>query len=147
MKCDYASATSELGVRLAVPSREEKLKQADAWLKEILIACPNEDATWRILFQVVVSQIESGKTIIIVREGSMSKLHRLMVIVFGTLAGLCVIGGIIAIIWNSAAPTQFSMLGVKLSTGHVGVAFVGIGMVTAYFTFSNILKSGNTKNK
>jgi hypothetical protein len=58
--------------------------------------------------------------------------HTLIVVTFG-LAFASIVGGVIAIIRTAKSNTEFSLLGVKLSTG-VGVALVGIGLLLAYFT-------------
>ena len=68
-------------------------------------------------------------------------LHNRIITIFGIIACLCIIGGIIAIIMNSIAKTEFSMFGVNLSTGHVGVAFIGIGLATTFFAIKVVLKS------
>jgi hypothetical protein len=68
-------------------------------------------------------------------------IHNKIITIFGMLSGLCILGGIVAILWNAVSKTEFSMFGVTLSTGHVGVAFVGIGLVTAYFAVKAVLKS------
>ena len=58
--------------------------------------------------------------------------HILIVLTFG-LALASIVGGVIAIIRTAKSNTEFSLLGVKLSTG-VGVALVGIGLLLAYVT-------------
>ncbi len=68
-------------------------------------------------------------------------LHRLIVIIFGVLAFACVAAGIVAIVLNAKSQTEFDFLGAHLTTGHVGVAFVGIGLVIAYFTVRAVLRS------
>lgn len=68
-------------------------------------------------------------------------LHSRIITIFGLLSAMCVIGGIVGIIWNAVEKTKFSLFGMELTTGHVGVAFVGIGMVTALFTVRAVLKS------
>jgi hypothetical protein len=68
-------------------------------------------------------------------------LHRLIILVFGLLALCCIGGGIVAIIWNAVSKTEFELLGARLTTGHVGVAFVGIGLLTALFTVRAVLKN------
>ena len=55
----------------------------------------------------------------------------LIVVTFG-LAVASIVCGVIAII-RAKSNTEFSLLGVKLSTG-VAVALVGIGLLLAYFT-------------
>ena len=66
-------------------------------------------------------------------------LFLVIVSIFGLLALACIGGGIYAIYRNSVASTNFDFLGFHLSTGHVGVAFVGIGLATAYFTTRAVL--------
>jgi len=53
-------------------------------------------------------------------------------VTFG-LAVASIVVGIIAIIRRAKSNTEFSLFGVKLSTG-VAVALVGIGLLLAYFT-------------
>ena len=53
-------------------------------------------------------------------------------VTFG-LAVASIVVGIIAIIRLAKSHTEFSLFGVKLSTG-VAVALVGIGLLLAYFT-------------
>jgi hypothetical protein len=55
-----------------------------------------------------------------------------IIVTFG-LAVASIVCGVIAIIRRAKSNTEFSLLGVKLSTG-VGLALVGIGLVPAYFT-------------
>ena len=55
----------------------------------------------------------------------------LIVVIFG-LALASIVGGVIAI-RSAKSNTEFSLLGVELSTGG-GVALVGIGLVLAYLT-------------
>jgi hypothetical protein len=50
-------------------------------------------------------------------------------VIGGLLGFACVIGGIIAIYRNATSPSEVMLFGGKLTTGHVGVAFVFIGMV------------------
>ena len=56
----------------------------------------------------------------------------LIVVTFG-LAVASIVVGVIAIIRLAKSNTEFSLFGVKLSTG-VAVALVGIGLLLAYFT-------------
>jgi len=55
----------------------------------------------------------------------------LIVVIFG-LAVVSIVVGVIAIVRSAKSDTEFSLLGVKLSTG-VGLALVGIGLLLAYF--------------
>jgi hypothetical protein len=64
------------------------------------------------------AEMEKGKPVIIAG------------LVIGGLVGFtCVLGGIFAIYRNALSPSEVGLLGSKLTTGHVGVAFVFIGMV------------------
>jgi hypothetical protein len=65
----------------------------------------------------------------------------LIVIVFGLLSLVSLIGGIVAIVLNAYSETKFDFIGFRLSTGHVGVALVGIGLVTGYLTMRAVLKN------
>jgi hypothetical protein len=56
----------------------------------------------------------------------------LSVVTFG-LALASIVVGIIAIIRSAKSNTEFSLLGIKLSTG-VAVALVGMGLLLVYFT-------------
>jgi hypothetical protein len=63
-----------------------------------------------------------------------------IVAVFGILALACIGGGIYAVFNKAVAETAFELWGFNLKTGHVGVAFVGIGLATALFTVRAVLK-------
>jgi hypothetical protein len=54
-----------------------------------------------------------------------------------SLASIC--GGIYAIYSKALADTSFDALGFHLKSGHVGVAFVGIGLATAFLTAKAVL--------
>ena len=68
-------------------------------------------------------------------------LHKLIVIIVGLLGLGCVIGGVVAIIIGAQAPSVVEILGAKLTTGSVGVALVGIGLLVGLFTFRAVLKN------
>jgi hypothetical protein len=57
----------------------------------------------------------------------------MLIVVTFALAFALIVGGVKAIMRTAKSNTEFSLLGVKLSTG-VGVALVGIGLLLAYFT-------------
>ena len=63
-----------------------------------------------------------------------------IVYIMGGLSGLAVLGGIGAIVWNAYAPTEMDLFGVKVSTGHVGVAFAALGLVCMVFVVRSVLK-------
>jgi hypothetical protein len=56
------------------------------------------------------------------------------------LAGLCIGGGITAIIWNAVSPTTLQIFGTKVTTGHIGVAFTLIGMASIVAVVRNAYK-------
>src|SRR5436309_1116234 len=68
-------------------------------------------------------------------------LHQLIVVFFGILAITSIFGGIYAIFVKAESVTELSILGARLKTGHVGVAFVGIGLIFFFFTIRAVLKS------
>ena len=68
-------------------------------------------------------------------------LHQIFAIVFGILALVCIGGGICALVANAKSKTELSILGAHLTTGHVGVAFVGIGLIIAIFVVRAVLKN------
>lgn len=45
------------------------------------------------------------------------------------------------IIYGATSETKLDIFGVHLSTGHVGVAFVGIGLIIGFFTVRAVLRS------
>ena len=68
-------------------------------------------------------------------------LHMTIVVIFGILALCSIGGGIYAIVANAQSHTELSLLGASLNTGHVGVAFIGIGPIIAFFTVRSVLKN------
>lgn len=67
-------------------------------------------------------------------------LRKLIVIVLGILALVCIAGGILAIVANARSNAEFGILGAHFTTGHVGLGFLGIGFVIAFFTVRAALK-------
>jgi hypothetical protein len=67
-------------------------------------------------------------------------LFFLIVGMFGFLALVCIGGGIYAIYSKAFADSTFDLLGFHLKSGHVGVAFIGIGLATAFYTTKAVLK-------
>ena len=67
---------------------------------------------------------------------------RLIVIVFWNLSLVLLVAGIVAIVFNAYSETKpkFNLVGFDLTTGHVGVALVGIGLVTGYLTMRAVLR-------
>lgn len=58
----------------------------------------------------------------------------------GILGVLCIAGGVVAIVWNAQSPTTVKLFGANLTTGHIGVAFVFIGVVTASLAVRSAFK-------
>jgi len=70
-----------------------------------------------------------------------SRLHIWIVCIFGILAFTCIVGGIVAVCQNAKSETEFNIFGAHLTTGHVGVAFVALGLIIAYFTVRSVLNN------
>lgn len=68
-------------------------------------------------------------------------VHLTIILIFGLLALACVGGGIVGILYGATSETKLDMFGVHLSTGHVGIAFVGIGLIIGYFTMRSVLRN------
>ena len=68
-------------------------------------------------------------------------LHILIVSIFGVLALVSIAGGIVAICLNAQSKTDFDILGAHLTTGSVGVAFVALGLIIAFFTVRAVLRN------
>ncbi|WP_139240613.1 hypothetical protein [Geitlerinema sp. PCC 9228] len=69
------------------------------------------------------------------------ELHKLITKTFGLLAIICIAGGIYAIAINSNSNTEIQIFGAQISTEHVGVAFVGIGVLLTFFTIRSVLNN------
>jgi len=67
--------------------------------------------------------------------------HAKILLVAGVLSLVSCLGGIVAIIWSAFARTEMSMFGVEVTTGHVGVAFVALGVVSMLFVSRSVLKN------
>lgn len=79
------------------------------------------------------------------RLGIAMPLFMLIVIVFGLLALACIGMGCYAIYQGvKEATTKFEFLGFNLSTTHVGVALVAVGLGTAFGVVGSILKKIKT---
>jgi len=57
------------------------------------------------------------------------------------LGALSIAGGIVAIIWNSISPTQINIMGMSMTTGHVGVAFTGLGIIALIIGVRSVNKN------
>ena len=68
-------------------------------------------------------------------------LHKLIIIISGLLSALCIAGGIVAVIQNAKSKTEFELWGAHMTTGDVGVAFVGLGLIIGFFTVRAVLRS------
>jgi hypothetical protein len=94
-----------------------------------------------ILIVVFVVMFSTSRTVGIKHQGEALPLHVLIVKLSGFISFVCVLGGILAILLSSSATTSFELLGAKFNTTHVGVAFVGIGLLVGYFTVRAVLKN------
>ena len=70
---------------------------------------------------------------------AMPLFHRI-VIMFGLLALACIAGGSYAISNKAIADTTLDFFSFHLKSAHVGVALVGIGLATAFFSAKAVLK-------
>ena len=68
-------------------------------------------------------------------------LHGLIIKMFGSIAFACVLSGGMACLLNFGAKTIFKLFGIELSTTSVGIAFVAIGVFTAYFAVKIVLNN------
>ena len=62
-------------------------------------------------------------------------------VIAGLFGGLTIGAGVVAIIWNAVSPTNFDVFGFKLTTGHVGVALIGIGAATLIAIVRRIMQT------
>lgn len=93
-------------------------------------AIHSDDKKVNMGFIASSSHVESAKPIL-----------KIMLIITGIIAALTIIGGIFGIIWNSLSPTEMNILGIKVSTGHVGVAFTAFGVIAEILIFKAVLKN------
>jgi hypothetical protein len=68
-------------------------------------------------------------------------LYKLIVVFMFILALICVLGGIFGIYLKAESNTEFTIMDFTLSTGHVGVAFMAIGIIIASGTMKSVLKN------
>ncbi len=68
-------------------------------------------------------------------------LHILAIKIFGLLAFISILGGIIAVILNATSETKIDIFGAHITTGHVGVALISIGLIMTFFTVRTIVRS------
>jgi hypothetical protein len=61
-----------------------------------------------------------------------------MIVWVGALGLLIIGGGICAIILNAVSETKIHIAGMSISTGHVGVAFVGLGIIMVIRVYRQI---------
>jgi hypothetical protein len=67
------------------------------------------------------------------------QIERIRAVSVGVLGLLIVGGGISAIVLNAVSETKINIAGMSISTGHVGVAFVGLGIIMVIIVFRQIL--------
>ena len=93
-----------------------------------------------VVIGVVFLLLFSARPMAAPHERAAAPIHILIVITVALLVLVSIVGGIVAIVHGSTAKTEFSLLGADISTGDVGVALVGIGLLIAYFTSRAVLK-------
>jgi AbiTii len=67
-----------------------------------------------------------------------SSLFKVMILIVGALAIVITGGGIYAIVKSATSETKIDMFGLSVSTGHVGVAFVSLGVILLILVYKNI---------
>jgi hypothetical protein len=61
-----------------------------------------------------------------------------MIVWVGALGLLIISGGICAIILNAVSETKINIAGMSILTGHVGVAFVGLGIIMVMRVYRHV---------
>jgi hypothetical protein len=59
----------------------------------------------------------------------------------GLFAAAAIGAGVVAIVWNAVSPTQFNFVGLDLTTGHAGVALIGLGAATLVLVVRRIMRA------
>lgn len=94
-----------------------------------------------VLTIIVVALAMRPATLGVAHQRAALPIHSLIVAMFGILALVCIGGGVYAISANAESKTELSILGAHLTTGHVGVAFVGLGLIIVFLAVRAVLKS------
>lgn len=68
-------------------------------------------------------------------------VQMLVASIVGITGLACVIGGMYGIFHAASSPTTFELGGMRLTTGHVGVAFVGIGLLVELVLLMSVLRN------
>lgn len=69
------------------------------------------------------------------------QVHLASLVFVGLLSLAAIATGIVALVLNSKGNTQFQLLGADLNTGNVGVACLGIGILSMVLIVRRVLKS------
>ena len=64
-----------------------------------------------------------------------------IVYISGGLSALAIIGGIVALVWNAFSPTEMNLFGVRVTTGHVGVAFAALGLICMVLVVRSVMNT------
>jgi hypothetical protein len=91
--------------------------------------------TW-VTTQVEISEEHVAQN----RMKTAMPIFKLIVLVTTLISLACVGTGAFAIHRGATSNTKFDFLGAHLSTGSVGVALVGIGLLIGFFTIKAVLK-------
>jgi hypothetical protein len=94
------------------------------------------------LFRDGIKRSKEMKNYVLRRDhkGSVGSIFITVVFMMGALAAMAIIGGVIAIVLNVFSPTEIDFWGVKITTGHVGVAFAAMGLLCMMFILKRVLK-------
>ena len=98
-----------------------------------------------VVIGVIFLLLFSARPVAVRQQRAPAPIHILIVLTCGLLALFSITGGIVAIGCGSKTNTEFSFLGAELSTGDVGIALIGIGLLITYFTTRTVLKSGRNQ--
>ena len=98
-----------------------------------------------VVLGLVFLLLFTARRTVVPHQRAAAPIHILIVLTCGVLAFFSITSGIVAIIHGSEANTEFSLLGAELSTGDVGVALVGTGLLITYFTTRSVLRSARDR--
>jgi hypothetical protein len=68
-------------------------------------------------------------------------IHLVALLLVGSLSLAAIATGIVALVLNSKGDTQLRLFGADLNTGNVGVACLGIGLISVVLVVRRVLKS------
>jgi hypothetical protein len=116
--------TELVNILVENPGLAKEIAKELAYLAKEL-ATPDDD--WRNVTYTGLDHVDAAAP----------SLNR-MIILVGVLGLLIVGGGICAIILNAVSDTRINIAGMSISTGHVGVAFIGLGIIMVIRVYRHI---------